>query len=555
MKRFFEIFIFLLIAGLLSAETQADIFSEGTISSYEKQLDSEKNYSSTDFDGVHNLEAEKIYEIEKMQTVISVRSNVQGAAVFLNNEYQGTAPLNISGLAAGIYELRLEKQGYSDGAYMIYVSEGRSFSYYVPLERSIGFLDFSSLPAGSLIYVDSKKIDNSYIEIEEGRHEIFIRRFGFKDVRGVVFVRKGTVRFISAKMTEDSFRLKSFSAAKRSFNPDYSGALGQTTFTASVPAPAIGVLSIKDESGEEVFRAELPEFSTWEQSIKWNGRANDGSKLAGGIYTADFSAGGQILSSAVRLDYSISYRPVEIGFAGSGTGSFPAAFTLPKKTVILSAAVSPIFNTEDGFYSAPFVFALSYTPSDFAELSSRFTVNTANEKSSVGVSAAAKFVFSSQISYDAKICYGASVHYGYSGKQMFYPYGAQYGSGLGASAMFGLDLKSVYAGVSSSYTVGSLDGDVGRKDSALKNALSLSFRPTAMSAFDAAFAVNSAFNFYDGTSDSIMAADFARAFDAQLGASFMIPNTSVILRTAASALIYTGSTAYIDGRFCIAYMF
>ena len=438
---------------------------------------------------------------------------------------------------------------------MIYVSEGRSFSYYVPLERSIGFLDFSSLPAGSLIYVDSKKTDNSYIEVEEGRHEILIRRFGFKDVRGAVFVRKGTVRFISAKMTEDSFRLKSFSVAKRSFNPDYSGALGQTTFTASVTAPAIGVLSIKDESGEEVFRAELPEFSTWEQSIKWNGRANDGSKLAGGMYTADFSAGGQILSSAVRLDYSISYRPVEIGFAGSGIGSFPAAFTPPKKTVMLSAAVSPIFNTEDGFYSAPFVFALSYTPSDFAELSSRFTVNTANEKSSVGVNAAAKFVFSSQISYDAKICYGASVHYGYSGKQMFYPYGAQHGSGLGASAVFGLDLKNVYAGVSTSYTVGSLNGDVGRKDSALKNVVAFSFRPAAMTAIDAAFAINSAFNFYDGISDSITAADFTRAFDAQLGASFMIPNTSVILRTAASALIYTGSTAYIDGRFCIAYMF
>ena len=145
MKRFFGIFIFLLIAGTLSAETQADIFSEGAISSYEKQLDSEKNYSAADFGEIRNLEAEKIYEIEKMQTVISVRSNVQGAAVFLNNEYQGTVPLNISGLAAGIYELRLEKQGYSNSAYMIYVSEGRSFSYYVPLERSIGFLVFSSL--------------------------------------------------------------------------------------------------------------------------------------------------------------------------------------------------------------------------------------------------------------------------------------------------------------------------------------------------------------------------------------------------------------------------
>lgn len=555
MKHFFVIFTIFLIAVPLAAENKTDVFPESEISSYEKPLDSEKNYSAADLGGVRNLEAEKIYEIEKMQTVISVRSNVQGAAVFLNNEYQGTVPLNISGLAAGIYELRLEKQGYSNSAYMIYVSEGRSFSYYVPLERSIGFLDFSSLPAGSLIYVDSKKTDNSYIEVEEGRHEILIRRFGFKDVRGAVFVRKGTVRFISVKMTEEDFKLKSFSASKRSFNPDYSGALGQTTFTASVTAPAIGVLSIKNESGEEVFRAELPEFSTWEQSIKWNGRANDGSKLAAGVYTAEFSANTQTLTASVLLDYSISYRPVEIGFAGSGTGSFPAAFTLPKKTVMLSAAVSPIFNTEDGFYSAPFVFALSYTPSDFAELSSRFTVNTANEKSSVGVNAAAKFVFSSQISYDAKICYGASVHYGYSGKQMFYPYGAQYGSGLGASAVFGLDLKNVYAGVSSSYTVGSSNGDVGRKDSALKNAVAFSFRPAAMTAIDAAFAINSAFNFYDGISDSIKAADFARAFDAQLGASFMIPNTSVILRTAASALIYTGSTAYIDGRFCIAYMF
>lgn len=555
MKRFFWIFIFLLIAGTLSAETQADIFSEGAISSYEKQLDSEKNYSSADFDGVHNLEAERILEIEKMQTVISVRSNVQGVAVFLNNEYQGTTPLNISGLAAGIYELRLEKQGYSDGAYMIYVSEGRSFSYYVPLDRSIGFLDFSSLPAGSLIYVDSKKTDNSYIEVEEGRHEILIRKFGFKDVRGAVFVRRRTIRFISVKMTEEDFKLKSFSSSKRSFNPDYSGALGQTVFTASVTAPAVGSLSIKDGADKEVFRAELQEFTTWEQSVKWNGRANDGSKLAAGVYTAEFSANTQTLTASVLLDYSISYRPVEIGFAGSGTGSFPAAFTLPKKTVMLSAAVSPIFNTEDGFYSAPFVFALSYTPSDFAELSSRFTVNTANEKSSVGVNAAAKFVFSSQISYDAKICYGASVHYGYSGKQMFYPYGAQYGSGLGASAMFGLDLKNVYAGVSSSYTVGSSNGDVGRKDSALKNVVAFSFRPAAMTAIDAAFAINSAFNFYDGISDSIKAADFARAFDAQLGASFMIPNTSVVLRTAASALIYTGGTAYIDGRFCIAYMF
>ncbi|MFC2602368.1 MAG: hypothetical protein ACFNX0_00480, partial [Treponema sp.] len=81
MKHFFVIFTIFLIAVPLAAENKTDVFPESEISSYEKLLDSEKNYSAADLGGVRNLEAEKIYEIEKMQTVISVHSNVQGAAV------------------------------------------------------------------------------------------------------------------------------------------------------------------------------------------------------------------------------------------------------------------------------------------------------------------------------------------------------------------------------------------------------------------------------------------------------------------------------------------
>ena len=108
LKCVFPVIAVLSIPSFLHAEDKADIFL-GSAETTEHSLDSTPRY--VDENGLLNLEAEKIFEIDRNQSVIAVRTNTDGAAVFLNNEYQGTAPLSISALTAGIYELRLEKKG------------------------------------------------------------------------------------------------------------------------------------------------------------------------------------------------------------------------------------------------------------------------------------------------------------------------------------------------------------------------------------------------------------------------------------------------------------
>ena len=550
-KCLFSVILTLTRHSFLYAENKSALFF-GTAEVVERRLSSSPLY--IDDTGKPNLEAEKIFEIERTQTIIAVRTNTDGAAIFLNNEYQGTAPLSISGLTAGIYELRLEKKGYLDRAYLIYVSEGRSFSYYVPLERKTGFLDFANIPDGAAVYVDSEKKDDAYVELEEGKHEILVRKFGWEDARGTTYVRARTVKSVSVTLSKAEFQLKSFSASKRSFNPGYTGSLGHVVFTVSVTAPETGVFRLK-KGEEEVFRADIPEFTTWEQTIKWNGRDLYGNAAQDGEYTAEVFAGGQTLSCSVRIDDSLQYRPAALTFAGAGVGSIPAAFILPQKTALLSAAVMPVFKTRQGFYAAPLTFAAQYTPLRFLELSARITLNAGFENAPAELGGAVKLASAFKTASGMEMRYGAAAHYGYSAKKLFEPYGNARGNGLGASLLFGLDGKKIYTGLSSSIFIGNATGDVGEKDAAWKNALTFSLRPAAMIALEAWLAADSAFNFYDDKSGAVKQADFARSFNAGLGTSFAIPRTSAIVNLALSALVYRDGITYIGVNAGAGYLF
>ena len=551
LKGVFPVIAVLSILSFLHAEDKADIFL-GSAETTERSLDSTPRY--VDENGLLNLEAEKIFEIDRNQSVIAVRTNTDGAAVFLNNEYQGTAPLSISALTAGIYELRLEKKGYLERAYLIYVSEGRSFLYYVPLERKTGFLDFVNVPEGADVFVDSEKQNDRYVEVEEGKHEILVRKFGWEDVRGTVYVHARTVKSVFAALAKAEFRLTSFSASKRSFNPGYQGPLGHVVFTASVTAPETGLFTIKNGE-EEIFRTEIQEFTAREQSIKWNGRDSHGKKAPRGEYTAEFSAGGQTLSCTVHLDDSLDYRPASVTFAGSGIGSVPAAFILPQKTALLSVSAAPVFKTGRGFYAAPLTFSALYTPLRFLELSARIRLNAGFENSPAEAGGSVKLVSAVHGASGLNLCYGAAAHYGYSAKKLFEPYGNASGSGLGATLLCGVDGKKFYIGLSTSGIIGNAAGNIAKKDAAWKNALSFSFRPAVMTSLEAWLSADSAFNFYDEAAGSVKQADFARAFNAGLGASFTIPRTSVIANASFSALVYRAGTAYISVSAGAGYLF
>ena len=155
MKRYRAVFLALILPFIAFAEPTPFTEKESAVHAAATDAGPAGNSASG---RVQNLEAERIIELEPLQTVIAVRSNVQGAAVYLNREYQGVTPLTVSGLTPGVYELHVEKTGFTDCTYLIYLSEGRSFSYFVPLERNVGFLDLSALPPDAEVFVDSRHV-------------------------------------------------------------------------------------------------------------------------------------------------------------------------------------------------------------------------------------------------------------------------------------------------------------------------------------------------------------------------------------------------------------
>ncbi|MBQ9630945.1 MAG: PEGA domain-containing protein, partial [Treponema sp.] len=88
------------------------------------------------------LIAERITSVEreKILSSVTIHSNVRNALVYINGQYQGQTPCTINDLAPGTYRLRVSKQGYNSVSHYISVSRKRSSSFYVELERLVGYI-------------------------------------------------------------------------------------------------------------------------------------------------------------------------------------------------------------------------------------------------------------------------------------------------------------------------------------------------------------------------------------------------------------------------------
>ena len=103
------------------------------------------------------LKSEKIQIIKNNRTKITIRSNVNNAAVFLNGQFEGNTDLTINDLPAGRYSLRLEKQGYEPKRYIINVRGGQEETFYVELTKYEGYVTFNSTPENCQISVEDRK--------------------------------------------------------------------------------------------------------------------------------------------------------------------------------------------------------------------------------------------------------------------------------------------------------------------------------------------------------------------------------------------------------------
>lgn len=556
MKRYLSLFLALLLPFIARAEATNSPFTENE--SAVRMADAGTGGGNESDARVQNLEAEHIIELDPLQTAIAVRSNAQEAEVYLNREYHGLTPLTISGLTPGVYELHVKKDGFTDCTYLIYLAEGCSYSYFVPLKRNTGFFDLSALPQGAEISVDSEPVTGTYIEKDEGWHEVRVRKFGYKDASGRVFLKARTVKSLSVNMTQEEFRIQSFEVSKDAFNPRYAGSLGECVFSIAVSAPEKGELIIKSSDETEICRIPTGEFSTWEQRIRWNGRKTGGQLLPEGVYTVELSAGGQSASVSVGIYYySLFYRLADISSGGLGIGRVPAAFSLPASTTLLSGNGEALFRTDGGFYTAPISLAMAFVPTSVLELSAHCSLHLSDEPAHISAGGALKVSHEQPLGINLNFCIGGAARYGFSmeAKKHIPATGVDTGSGLGAAFMFGLDNETFYAGLTSSITLGAETGNLYYKEAVWRKAAAVSIMPTEEVAYSAWFAVDSAINYFPKSKERIPVA-FGHAFDTGVGAAFMLPTTSAMFTFSLSALIFRSAVpAYVGGSVGIMYMF
>jgi|WetSurMetagenome_2_1015567.scaffolds.fasta_scaffold58887_2 hypothetical protein len=505
-----------------------------------------------------SLNPEKTKELTEKETEISIRANIYNASVYLNGEYQGVTPLTISGLMPGCYDLLITGKGYEKRHYAIFVKKGESLSYYASISKITGLLLITGAPDSSMYYADGSRQYTIPMKLEEGFHQITVRKFGFKELTTTVFIAAHTIQTVSVTMTPVAFSISNFSVSRKRFNPDYSGSFGNCSFSFSVTAPGSGSLSITDSSGNIVYTKLFPDFTTWEQRFKWNGCDDSGNKLPAGTYSAKIAAGDCSETVFTKIDYSLTLTPFDVTMSSTGIGTLPAAFMIPENTFYLSTAVSPVFRTSSvSFYEVPLSITFGYTPVSWLECSVHVNMHMGITETPLSFGAAAKFTGSVPTGDTARFCYGALIRYGIlTSQQLYYPFGTDTGQGLGGSIITGFENEKFYIGLASEYLYSAETGNLTSNDSVWRNGINFQIKPMTTFSLNTWCALDSAYHVFNETTrkstDSII---WFRALDTGTGISAMIGSSSCIFNINARTLIFFGSTYYFSGTIGFTYLF
>ena len=151
---------------------------------------SETDIFSSIFDLPNELKAEKKVQIERGASKITVKSNVDNASVFLNGTFEGNTPLTLNNLPEGRYRLKVEKNGWKTANYIINIRSGEDRTFYVELKKYEGRVSFECEQENCLVFIDGSLIDSKTVMVEEGNHNVKIKKFGYEPEIFSIYVHR-----------------------------------------------------------------------------------------------------------------------------------------------------------------------------------------------------------------------------------------------------------------------------------------------------------------------------------------------------------------------------
>jgi len=136
---------------------------------------------------------------------IRVESSPSGAAIYLNGNYRGVAPLTISDVREGSYSVEADLSGYRTYTTTTTVYAGSRSDVYCPMTQivSSGALYITSDPSNALVYLDGTYKGRTPLTLNNlatGEHIVELDLSGYYDWKSTVSVPSGGTRTVSATM-------------------------------------------------------------------------------------------------------------------------------------------------------------------------------------------------------------------------------------------------------------------------------------------------------------------------------------------------------------------
>jgi hypothetical protein len=198
---------------------------------------------------------------------IYAQSNPNGAAIYLNGNFQGYAPLNIPNLYPGTYSMKATLSGYTPDTAIINVYAGQTATYYPVLQQSpqprqTGTVYVTSNPNYASVSVDGTYYGKTPLTISlyPGSHTIVISLAGYNDYTTYIGVTAGQSQNLPVTLSTaifGSFTLTSVPGAKVYMD---SAEIGTTNSAGNFRQTGI-------TSGNHLFKVTASGYNDWMNTV------------------------------------------------------------------------------------------------------------------------------------------------------------------------------------------------------------------------------------------------------------------------------------------------
>lgn len=290
-----------------------------------------------------------IASAETDTTSLYVESDIPETEVYLNGIYQGLTPLTIEPVEPGLWQLILKKNGYYKEYYTIRIIKNEQNQISANLKPITGILTIKNAPPNAEFEIDNVTYTANAIQLTEGIHSVIIRAFGYTQKKTDVSISRRNEKVLDGVLEKAAFMINDLHPLKAAFNPENPANLGQTEIAFRVTAPGTGTIEISDANGKTVSSYTAGPFTTWKQTLQWNGTDTTGASVPDGEYTitvkaksaavpADSTAPSaeKEIQAKVKIDRTIIY-PFSDSFSGIGAaGPVISGSLMPKGSAMIN---------------------------------------------------------------------------------------------------------------------------------------------------------------------------------------------------------------------------